>query len=178
VTVLDSPPLADAIERAAEPALARAALERVVDAHPALAEEIAGHDRLRDGLIALACASRSLSNAVVGDPRLLDPLRNERDFGKEHDVDDYARSWAGDEAHSDAGLRRWKRRELLRIAARDLLGIADLRGLHWLAESGRDLGKRSTTCNGAAGAARVRLPPPPLAFFRPTSELVAHAVHR
>src|SRR4051812_44481540 len=76
-TVLEQPLVAGALERSADPRLARAALARILEAEPRLAEELMERPLLRDGLLALACASRSLVNAVVGDPGVLDPLRDE-----------------------------------------------------------------------------------------------------
>ena len=82
---------------------------------------------LRDGLVALACASRSLSSAVVADATLLDPLRDPDDGRPRADRRRPTERLARRRTPTIAGgLRRWKRRELLRIAARDLLGVADL----------------------------------------------------
>jgi hypothetical protein len=75
--ILEAPEVVDGIDRAPDPLLARAVLERIVEAHPALADELVERRLVRDGLVALACASRSLSTAVVGDPALLDPLRDQ-----------------------------------------------------------------------------------------------------
>ena len=84
---------------------------------------------MRNALVALACASRSLTNAVVHDAALLTPLRDPEQFRAEVTTPELrARLSAAFENSNDgvATLRRWKRRELLRIAARDLLGVADL----------------------------------------------------
>ncbi|MBA2326228.1 MAG: bifunctional [glutamine synthetase] adenylyltransferase/[glutamine synthetase]-adenylyl-L-tyrosine phosphorylase [Actinobacteria bacterium] len=139
-----APVLNEPIERAADPGIARAVVERVVEAHPEVADDLAERALVRDGLIALACASRSLSTAVIGHPSLLDPLRDERGFATERDADGYAASWQEHADHSPAGLRGWKRRELLRTAARDLLGLADLPAV------GRELAALAETCLGAA----------------------------
>ncbi len=128
-TVLDTPLLAAAVERSADPAAARALLGRLLDEHPALADELSGHALLRDAVVALSAASRSLSNALTTDASLLDPLRDENGFGRERNLAEYRESAARylDAAADGRGaLRRWKRRELLRVAARDLLGAADL----------------------------------------------------
>ena len=42
---------------------------------PTSPAELADHPLLRDGLVALACASRALASAVVADDSMLDPLR-------------------------------------------------------------------------------------------------------
>ena len=81
---------------------------------------------MRDGLIALACASRSLASAVIADATLLDPLRDPDDFARERTVETYRAGWFADGEPDGRGLRRWKRREFLRIAVRDLLAEADM----------------------------------------------------
>ncbi|HEX6311278.1 MAG TPA: bifunctional [glutamine synthetase] adenylyltransferase/[glutamine synthetase]-adenylyl-L-tyrosine phosphorylase [Acidimicrobiia bacterium] len=138
--VLEAPELVGGIERAADPGLARAALERLVETHPRLGGELVERPLLRDGLVALACASRSLTTAITGDPALLDPLRDPEAFAVEHGVDAFTTSWDGYDDHSAVGLRRWKRRELLRIATRDLLGAADLPAV------GRELAGLAEVC--------------------------------
>jgi glutamate-ammonia-ligase adenylyltransferase len=139
-TVLETAQLAAAIDRSADAPTARTVLARVVEAHPAVADELAGNALLRDGLIALACASRSLSSAVIADATLLDPLRDADAFAREEGVDDYRDSWRQTGGGDDRDLRRWKRRELLRIATRDLLGTADL------AAVGRELAALAQVC--------------------------------
>lgn len=124
--VFNAPEVADGIERAADPRAARSLLERAIEAHPELGEELVARTLVRDGLVALACASRSLSNAVLGDPSLLDPLRDGDEFAAERSVEGFQHSWNAYDDHTAVGLRRWKRREILRVAARDLLGAADL----------------------------------------------------
>jgi glutamate-ammonia-ligase adenylyltransferase len=124
--MVDVPALADLVERSADAESARTVVTRVVDAAPGMEQTLAQDPLVRAGLVAVACASRSLSSAIVADTTLLDPLRDPADFAREHDVADLHRSWEEFDAHDDAALRRWKRRELLRVAARDLLGVADL----------------------------------------------------
>jgi [glutamine synthetase] adenylyltransferase / [glutamine synthetase]-adenylyl-L-tyrosine phosphorylase len=146
-TRLDTPALTEAVERSADPAAARALLTRLLDEHPALADELATNPLLRDAVVALSASSRSLSNALVHDPSLLDPLRDGDGFEHERDLAEYRASAAdflaaaGDGAR---GLRRWKRRELLRIATRDLLGAADLPAV------GRELAALAEVCLGCA----------------------------
>jgi [glutamine synthetase] adenylyltransferase / [glutamine synthetase]-adenylyl-L-tyrosine phosphorylase len=138
--VLESAEVNAAIERSADARTARTLLERAVDAHPALAAELHGSPLVRDGLIALACASRSLSSAVVADETLLDPLRNPDEFARERGVEAYRLAWREHASGDDRSLRRWKRRELLRVAVRDLLGAAEMPGV------GRELAALAQVC--------------------------------
>jgi hypothetical protein len=75
-TRVESADLETAIERSADARTARTLIERVVEAHPELTVELDKQPLLRDGLVALACASRSLASAVVADATLLEPLRD------------------------------------------------------------------------------------------------------
>jgi [glutamine synthetase] adenylyltransferase / [glutamine synthetase]-adenylyl-L-tyrosine phosphorylase len=146
-TLLDTPALAEAVERSADPTAARALLSRLLDEFPVLGDELAANPRLRDALVALSAASRSLSNAVTRDPSLLDPLRDGDGFERERELEGFRQSAAEFLAAADDGadaLRRWKRRELLRIAARDLLGVADLPVV------GRELAALADVCLGCA----------------------------
>jgi glutamate-ammonia-ligase adenylyltransferase len=81
-----------------------------------------------------------LSSSVVADASMLDPLRDASAFAVEMAVDDYRDAWEKFERADDVGLRRWKRRELLRTAARDLLGAADLPSV------GRELAALAQVC--------------------------------
>jgi [glutamine synthetase] adenylyltransferase / [glutamine synthetase]-adenylyl-L-tyrosine phosphorylase len=146
-TVLDTPALAEAVERSADPATARALLARLVDDHPAIGDELAADELLRDAVVALSAASRSLSNALTRDPSLLDPLRDRASFERERGLSEYRDSAAQFLVAADNGpgaLRRWKRRELLRISARDLLGASDLPTV------GRELAALAEVCLGCA----------------------------
>ncbi len=141
--VLSSRDLARALERSADAVAARTALERILDAHPGLAGELVDRAVLRDGLVAIACASRSLTNAIVGDESLLTPLRDDDTFAKERTLADFRASAAAAGAAADesgGALRRWKRTEYVRIAARDLLGVADLPAV------GRELAALAQEC--------------------------------
>src|SRR5262249_16442855 len=120
--MLLSPELSDSVERSADPTAARALLTRLVEDHPPLGEGLSSDARVRGALVALSAASRSLSSAVVRDPSLLDPLLDGDSFVREHGLSEYRESAAGFVTPSEDGraaLRRWKQRELLRIAARD-----------------------------------------------------------
>lgn len=142
-TLPDSPALAAAVDGSADPVAARALLTRLLEEHPELEDELGANPRLRDALVALSAASRSLSNAVVRDPSLLDPLRDGDAFERERELSEYRASAADFLAQAEDGagaLRRWKRRELLRIATRDLLGAADLPAV------GRELAALAQVC--------------------------------
>jgi len=135
-----SPDLDTAIERSADARTARTLVERAIEAHPELVAALADQPLLRDGLVALACASRSLSSAVVADASLLTPLRDPDELARERTRDAYRSLWSSYAPHDPGGLRRWKRRELLRIAVRDLLGIADMPSV------GRELAELAQVC--------------------------------
>jgi [glutamine synthetase] adenylyltransferase / [glutamine synthetase]-adenylyl-L-tyrosine phosphorylase len=122
ITALRDPEVVAAVESAADATVARTMLERLVDVAPAVADTLVAEPRVREGLIAVACASRSLTSALINDPSLVDVFRH---------IDEPAPLDASD----PGALRRSKRRELLRIAAADLLGLADFPTVgHRLAE--------------------------------------------
>lgn len=136
--VLGAPGVVAVLAQSADPLTARAVLTRLLEERPELADDLREDSIVRDGLVAFACASRSLSAAIVHDPTVLAPLRDPDGFRAEQDSAAYAASVDG---VSDADeLRIWKRREYLRIAARDLLGLADLPAV------GRELAALAETC--------------------------------
>ena len=100
----------------------------------------------------LAGASRSMSKAVRRDPSLLSVLDPPDDFATEK-----ISLVAADDDDPLDGLRRWKRRQLLRIALRDLLGEADL------ATVGRELSLLADAC--FARALEIADEGPPLAII-------------
>ena len=100
----------------------------------------------------LAGASRSMSKAVRRDPSLLGVLDPPADFATEK-----ISLVAPDDDDALDGLRRWKRRQLLRIALRDLLGEADL------ATVGRELSLLADAC--FARALEIADEGPPLAII-------------
>ncbi|MDE0115353.1 MAG: bifunctional [glutamine synthetase] adenylyltransferase/[glutamine synthetase]-adenylyl-L-tyrosine phosphorylase [bacterium] len=100
----------------------------------------------------LAGASRSMSKAVRRDPSLLGVLDPPSEFATEKMT-----LTAPDDADPLDGLRRWKRRQLLRIALRDLLGEADL------ATVGRELSLLADAC--FARALEIADEGPPLAII-------------
>jgi glutamate-ammonia-ligase adenylyltransferase len=143
-SVLETPAVVAAIERSADARTAHTVLARAIEAHPALAEALESSPLVRDGLIALACASRSLSSAVIADASLVDPLRDPDELARERTIDGYGSAWNAWGDHDDRALRHWKRRELLRIAVRDLLGMADMPAV------GRELAALAQVCLKAA----------------------------
>jgi glutamate-ammonia-ligase adenylyltransferase len=101
--------LAAAVEHSAAPGAVRVALERLTEAHPGLAGRLVEDEGLQAAVVAVVAASRSLTELCVSDGAGIDVLAElDRRPILDHD------------------LRRWKRLELLRIAARDLLGLDDL----------------------------------------------------
>jgi len=142
-TALGQRDLAAVVERSADATTARAALERILDAHPALVDEVCTDPTVRDALVAIGCASRSLTAAIVNDASVLAPIRDTASFEHERALADYrvsAMAYGVPDDETGSALRRWKRTELVRIAARDLLGIADLPAV------GRELASLAQVC--------------------------------
>ena len=146
--VLKAPEVVEVIDRAAAPRQARLVLTRLLDDHPELAERLASDRLFVSALVALAGASRSLSEAVIADVELLTPLEDPDGLAAECPQEQYttrARQAVEDDAADPGrGLRRWKRQQLLRIAVRDLLGLADLPAV------GRELASLAEGCLQAA----------------------------
>jgi [glutamine synthetase] adenylyltransferase / [glutamine synthetase]-adenylyl-L-tyrosine phosphorylase len=107
------PALADLVERCAAPTAVRAALDRLAEAQPELSGRLGDDPGLAGSLVAVLAASRSLTRLVESDDAALEVLA------------DLDRRPPPDGASVDR-LRRWKRLELLRIAARDLTRADDL----------------------------------------------------
>jgi len=107
--------LHEVAERSAAPAMVAVALERLTEAHPDLAPRLVDDDRLLGSIVAVTGASRSLTELLVADPGALAVLS---------DLDQ--RPQLATPAPSPGAVRRWKQHELLRIAARDLIGLDDL----------------------------------------------------
>ncbi len=103
----------EAIERSAAPAAVARAVERIVETHPDAAQRLADDERLLEAVTAVCGASRVMATQLATDPGALDALA---DLDQRPEVD----------AASAAGLQRWKEREALRIAARDLLALDPL----------------------------------------------------
>ncbi|HWW46158.1 MAG TPA: bifunctional [glutamine synthetase] adenylyltransferase/[glutamine synthetase]-adenylyl-L-tyrosine phosphorylase, partial [Acidimicrobiia bacterium] len=143
--VVEQPDVRASLEAAADAPLARRTVERLVEADPQVAGELVGSRRVRDAVVAVACASRSLTTALVHDPSLVAALGN-------------TSARLDPAPPPDAGaLRRWKQRGLLRIAAADLLGEADL------ATVARRLAELADAC--LAVAVELAAPTSPLAVI-------------
>ena len=121
--------LAVAVERSAAPAAVRMAVQRLTEGHPSVADRLEDDSRLQAGFVAVTAASRSLTELLLAEPAALDVLA---------DLDRRPELTPGGE------VRRWKRLELLRIAARDLLGLDEL------AEVGAALARLATEALEAA----------------------------
>ncbi|HKN89444.1 MAG TPA: bifunctional glutamine-synthetase adenylyltransferase/deadenyltransferase, partial [Acidimicrobiia bacterium] len=147
-TVITVPEVAEVIDRAAEPGQARLVLTRLLDVHPELADRLTSDRLFVSALVALIDASRSLSEAVIADVGLLAPLDDPDGLAVECPLERYTagarRAVEDDGADPGRGLRRWKRRQLLRIAVRDVLGLADLPAV------GRELASLAEGCLQAA----------------------------
>src|SRR5205807_5578902 len=124
-------PARELVERCADPAQVARFLDQLVEERPETAEHLAQDEVLAAALIAVVAASRSLSRLCLTEPAALDVLA---------DLDRRVPIEAADRAR----LVRWKRLELLRIAARDLLGLDGLEAV------GADL---ADLADGVLGAA-------------------------
>ncbi|MEA2933019.1 MAG: [glutamine synthetase] adenylyltransferase / [glutamine synthetase]-adenylyl-L-tyrosine [Actinomycetota bacterium] len=121
--------LQTAIERSAAPGAVAVALERLADAVPGVRDRLAADHALRHAVIAVTAASRSLTELLMSEPAAVDVLADLQRRPVREDVagDGDGRGPAETTiAESTTALRRWKRLELLRIAARDLTGLDDL----------------------------------------------------
>ena len=105
--------LDEAIEHSAEPATTRRVLERVVAARPDGLERLAGDPQLLAACVAVSGLSRPLSLVLETDADALPVLGS-------LDRRPPVAAATADE------LLRWKRLEMLRLAARDLLGLDTL----------------------------------------------------
>jgi glutamate-ammonia-ligase adenylyltransferase len=138
--------LDDVIAEAADPLQALLTVERLRGAGAPVAPRIEHDPLLARAVARLSDASRSLTDAVVRTPALLVVV----DHLVERDRDELvAEATAAvrdpGEGLTDAmALRRWKRREFLRVALRDLLGLTDLPGV------GRELAALADACLAAA----------------------------
>ena len=144
----------DAIRRSADPVTARAVLDRVRSTDSAILDRLSEHTRACEAFVRVAVASRSLANAFTSDPTLVDVFVGDG-FERERTVDEYRTDSAALATSDDvrSALRRWKRRELARIAGRDLLEIADLPTV------GRELAALAQVCLGVAlGATEPGVP--------------------
>ncbi|HEX2039644.1 MAG TPA: bifunctional [glutamine synthetase] adenylyltransferase/[glutamine synthetase]-adenylyl-L-tyrosine phosphorylase [Acidimicrobiales bacterium] len=98
--------VADAVERSAAPASVEVALARLGEERPHDLDRVAEDSRMLDAVVAVVAASRFLARLLLSDARAVDVLA---DLDRRPHLD-------GED------VPRWKRLELLRIAARDLTG--------------------------------------------------------
>ncbi|HET6793710.1 MAG TPA: hypothetical protein VFH45_04680, partial [Acidimicrobiales bacterium] len=137
------PTVGAAAEHSARPGHVRTTLE-TLSATPGLADELEGEPELLYTVVKVTEASDSLSRVLVADPSTLDLLRRPAERpdppGVPAPVDDWSE------------LARWKRRELLRIAGRDLTGLdtLELTGAA-LADMADDVLRAALAGAGAAG---------------------------
>ncbi len=106
--------LTEIVERSAAPAAVEVALARLAECHPGLRLRLEADEALARAVVTVVSASRSLTRLLVVDPEATQVLA---DLDRRPPVT----------ATSPEALVRWKRLELLRIAARDLLGCDGLR---------------------------------------------------
>src|ERR1700690_59609 len=125
---VDSESVRRALERSADPAIGRAALTRLIEAHPHLGEEFADDSEFLDAIVAVSVASHSLLAVLERDADAHEMLRASS-LHTSATTDGYVFEAASlhDQTDPAAALRRWKHRQVMRIAGRDLLGISDLR---------------------------------------------------
>ena len=105
--------VAAAVERSASPRLAGVSIQHLVGDRPDLAGRLEADAGLLAALVAVLAASRSLGQLCRTDPAAIEVLA---DLGRR----------APRPAGAVEDLLSWQRRELLRIAARDLTGLDGL----------------------------------------------------
>ncbi|MHB1533885.1 MAG: [protein-PII] uridylyltransferase family protein, partial [Acidimicrobiales bacterium] len=136
--------LAEDIERCADPAGAAARIEGVIARQPDAGARLAGDPALASALVAVTAASPWLARVCATDPAALDVLddldrrvdaafltgRDGGDAGARAAAAAGARPATHHAADVDvdvgAWLARWKQLEVLRVAARDLIGLDGL----------------------------------------------------
>lgn len=99
----------DLVGQSADPDRVRRSLGRLLEQHPQLSAQLDDRTSVAEALVSVLAASRSLARVLLGDPGALAVLGT--------DVSSAPLPAGGIEE-----LVIWKRRELLRIAARDLQG--------------------------------------------------------
>jgi [glutamine synthetase] adenylyltransferase / [glutamine synthetase]-adenylyl-L-tyrosine phosphorylase len=138
--------LEDLIADAADPLGASLVIERLRGAGQPVSPRIDHDELMARAVLVLADASRSLTDAVVRAPSLLVVVDHLVERDRAELIGEAAAELVARDAglSPDAALRRWKRREFLRIALRDLLGMTDLAGV------GRELAALADACLAAA----------------------------
>jgi glutamate-ammonia-ligase adenylyltransferase len=110
-----APPVSDEIERSADPAAAALVVERIAQSHADAGTRLDEAPALRAAVVAVAAASPWLGRVCATDPAALDVLSR---LDQPLSPDAFLTG-----APAGSELARAKRLELLRIAARDLLGL-------------------------------------------------------
>lgn len=151
--------LDELIANAADPLGASLVVERLRGAGQPVYPRLDHDPLLARAVIALADASRSLIDAVVRTPHLLVVVDHLVERDRAELVADAGEAVTGleDRLSPADALRRWERREYLRIALRDLLGLTDLAGV------GRELAALADACLDAS--LRVADPQTPMAVI-------------
>ena len=129
------PAILDWLSAAPDPDLGLLQLRRLAEG-PARAMSLATTFRDRPGAAERACralgSSRIIGDALLHQPEIVELLGDDDWLVRERGADELRRAalatlgWRQDTEARRAGLRRFKRRELLRIASRDVLGLAPL----------------------------------------------------
>jgi len=142
----EAPAVRRAIERSADVSAARTGVERLIEAQPEWADALATGGTVLDAVVAIATASHSLLAALIHDRDAVVAVSDPVALAVAIAESDYQRLLAHvpDADDPPAELRRCKRRSLVRIAVRDLLGMADLR------TTGFELAALAQACLGTA----------------------------
>ena len=159
MTATDSAPVRRVLEQSADPISGRAALTRLTEAHPHLLEELATDAQFLEAIVAVSVASHSLLSVLERDQAALAMLRDGALSRASAPLEDLILDARTTIEHDDplGELRRWKHRHIVRIAGRDLLGIADLRAV------GAELSAVAHACLSAALA--IAAPEVPMAVI-------------
>ncbi|GIU84746.1 MAG: glutamate-ammonia-ligase adenylyltransferase [Acidimicrobiales bacterium] len=138
------PRLREAAATSASPEDVETLLVTLLETDPNFTARADEHPHLIDAVVAVAGASRSLGRLLASDPSALTVLEN-LDLREPPPRDEEL-------------LAPWKRRELLRIAARDLLGIDDLvETTAALSQMARDVLQAATELARADGLAVIAM---------------------
>ncbi|MEZ5262523.1 MAG: bifunctional [glutamine synthetase] adenylyltransferase/[glutamine synthetase]-adenylyl-L-tyrosine phosphorylase [Acidimicrobiales bacterium] len=151
--------LDELIANAADPLGASLVVERLRGAGQPVSPRIDRDPLMARAAIALADASRSLTEAVVRTPSMLVVVDHLDEGDRAELITDAERAVTllDDGVTPADALRRWEKREYLRIALRDLLGMTDLAGV------GRELSALADACLHAS--LRIADPQTPMAVI-------------
>ena len=131
------PVILDWLSSTPDPDLGLLQLRKLVET-PTRAAKVAATFRDSPGAAVRLCrvlgSSRIIGDALLRQPDFVDVLADDADLVRERSRGELVDAaletlqWREDIEQRRAGLRRFKRRELLRIASRDILGLASTRG--------------------------------------------------